>query len=421
MVFWTFWLPAAALTLMALGLAALGLLRGARADTADAPEERRELRIYADQLREIERERERGLIDPAEAERLRLETARRLLDADRALAGLPAGQAPRGMRRLSLALIPLAAVLGAVIYASRGVPFYPDRPLAARHAEAANLRAARPGQAELVAAWAASPLREADPEPDPDFVALMEQLRAALASRPLDLTGHQLLAQNEARLGRFPEAAQAQARVVALLPAGTPSEQEVAERIRHVQFLIAAAGGLVSPEAEDELEAILRRDPQNGFARFFVGVMFEQTGRPDLTFQIWRRLLDDSPPDAPWVPDLRAGLEPLAALAGVRYTLPPEAAMGLRGPSAEDIEAAGEMDADERAAMIGGMVEGLSARLAAQGGPPADWGRLIQALSVLGQTERARAIWTEARLVFADDAPALAQIAAAARAGGLDE
>lgn len=420
MAFWTFWLPAAALTLVALGLAVLGLTRGARALDA-APGDRREMKIYADQLREIERDRARGLVAPDEAERLRLETARRLLDADRALAGRRAGRAPQAARWLGLALVPLAALAAGAIYAAQGVPFYADRPLTLRHAEASATRATRPGQAELAAAWAAAPEREPAIAPDPDLAALMDQLRTALHERPLDLTGHRLLAQNEARLNRFPEAAAAQARVVELLAQGTPVEEELTERTRLAQFLIAAAGGLVSPEAEAELEAILRRDPANGFARFFVGVMFDQTGRPDLTFQIWRRLLEDSPPDAPWVPDLRAGLEPLAAVAGVRYSLPPASAAGQRGPSAADIEAAEGLEAADRAAMIGGMVEGLSARLAAQGGPPEDWARLIRSLSVLGETGRARAIWTEARLVFADAPEALAQIDAAARAGGLDE
>jgi cytochrome c-type biogenesis protein CcmH len=82
-----------------------------------------------------------------------------------------------------------------------------------------------------------------------------------------------------------------------------------------------------------------------------------------------------------------------------------------RGPSAADIAAASEMSAEDRAEMIRGMVNGLSDRLATDGGPPPDWARLITALGVLGETDRARAIAAEAREVFADDAGALAVIA----------
>lgn len=409
---WEFWVPAVGITLAVAALAVLAVLRGARIVPPDAGA-RRELRVYADQLREIERDRSRGLVDASEAERLRIETARRLLEADRATASLTAGESPPEARRIVLGAVAGAVVLAVAVYAWIGAPFYSDQPLALRHAEAARVRAERPPQATLEAAWLANPAREAPPEPEAGFAALMAQLRTTVAGRPDDLTGQRLLAQNEARLGRFAEAAAAQARVVALLPEDTPEIELLAELTRQAQFMIAATGGLVSPEADRVLEAILRRDPQNGFGRFFLGVMFDQTGRPDLTFAIWRRLLDDSAPDAPWVADLRANLEPLAAVAGVRFQLPPATAVGTRGPSPDEIAAAEAMEPADRAAMIGAMVEGLASRLATQGGPAEDWARLVRALAVLGQTERARAIRDEARLVFADQPDGRALIDAA--------
>ena len=418
----TFWLPVAAMTVIVAGLAWLGVTRGAQA-MARAQEDRRDLKVYADQLREIERDLARGVIAADEAERLKTETARRLLDADRAhgrRGETAAGMAPPGMRGLALAMIPAAVVLAAGVYAWRGVPLYSDQPLVNRHAEAAALRAERPAQAELEAAWLEAPEREALPEPDGEFAALMERLRETLAERPDDLTGLRLLAQNEARLGRFAEAAAAQRRVVSLLPEGTPRADGLGELVRLAQFQIAAAGGVVSPETDQVLETILRIDPQNGFARFFVGVMFDQTGRPDRTFHMWRRLLEDSQPDDPWIEDLRDNLPLLAQVAGVhRYQLPPRAAIGQRGPSPEMIAAAEEMDAADRGAMIGEMVEGLAARLATGGGPAEDWARLIQSLAVLGQNDRARTIWAEARSVFAADREGMALIDEAAAEGGL--
>ncbi len=57
--------------------------------------------------------------------------------------------------------------------------------------------------------------------------------------------------------------------------------------------------------------------------------------------------------------------------------------------------------------MIRNMVQGLSDRLATEGGPAEDWAQLITALGVLGQHGQARAIYDNAVEVFADDTRAL--------------
>jgi cytochrome c-type biogenesis protein CcmH len=64
--------------------------------------------------------------------------------------------------------------------------------------------------------------------------------------------------------------------------------------------------------------------------------------------------------------------------------------------------------------MVAGMVEGLAARLADQGGPPEDWARLIGAYVVLGETDAARAAYAQAQAVYAEAPDAMAMIDAAA-------
>ena len=423
MDFWSFWAPATLITLMVMGLIALAFLRPANLRGASTGEkspaaggDKRELRIYADQLREVESDLKRGLVSSEEAERLRTEVSRRLLDADR-FERRSMGRTPRAMRLVGLMLVPATVAIAALVYSTAGAPHLRDMPLAQRHAEAADARTGRPGQTELETAWQGDPSRPAPPEPEPELTALIEQLRAALANRPLDLQGHQLLARNEARIGNHAAAAAAQAQVIEL----KGDEATVADHVLLAEAMIFATGGLVSPEAEQVLETILRRDPANQPARYFTGLMFAQTGRPDLTFRIWRSLLDDSHPQAPWVPHLRGTLEELAEIAGVRYTLPPAATMGARGPSEDDMSAAMEMDPEARDEMIGGMVEGLAARLANQGGTSEEWARLIASLGVLGQEDRARAIWGEARMVFADRPADLERVNEVARDLGFVE
>jgi cytochrome c-type biogenesis protein CcmH len=188
--------------------------------------------------------------------------------------------------------------------------------------------------------------------------------------------------------------------------------------IDQAEMMILAAGGYVSPEAERALMRGLQLEPRNGTARYYVGLMYAQQGRPDLAFPIWRNLMAESTVDAPWLEPIRLQIEEVAFLAGIDVTLAelpqPSGPAPTRGPTAEDIEAAQGMSAGDQAAMIEGMVAGLAERLATEGGPPEDWARLINAQIVLGRTEDAQAVYDEARSVFADLPEALALIDQAA-------
>jgi cytochrome c-type biogenesis protein CcmH len=66
----------------------------------------------------------------------------------------------------------------------------------------------------------------------------------------------------------------------------------------------------------------------------------------------------------------------------------PEAAP--RGPSAADVEAAGQMTPEERQAFIRSMVDQLAARLQAEPADPDGWLRLARAYVVLGEGDKAR-------------------------------
>ena len=77
------------------------------------------------------------------------------------------------------------------------------------------------------------------------------------------------------------------------------------------------------------------------------------------------------------------------------------------------------MSAVDQNAMIEGMVARLSDRLATEGGTPEEWARLIGAYGVLGESDRAAAIWAEAQDVFATSPQALATIRTAAVSAGV--
>ena len=400
----SFWIPSLLMAALVAAAIAVAMLRTRRGGSGPA----QDVQVYKDQLTEVERDLARGVIGDDEAGRLRTEVSRRLLEADRAARTAPdaASGGTRPVVAWSLALVvPIAAF---AIYIQLGDPRYPDLPLDRRLEMAEAMRADRIGQDAAEARMGAAQI---DPEADPKILELMPKLREALKNRPDDLTGFELLARNEAALGDFIAARKAQERVVELKGEAVTASDYA--NLAYVQ--IAAAGGYVSPEAEAALSNALGLDPSNRLARFYSGLMFAQNNRPDMTFRLWRPLLQDSPPGDPFAAIIRPQIAQIAADAGIRYD-PPEAP---RGPSADDIAAAEEMSDEDRNQMIRGMVDGLSDRLATEGGPPEDWARLVTALGVLGETERATAIWAEAQTVFADRPDALAAVRAAAERAGV--
>ncbi len=426
-----FWIIAAAAAFATMAILGRALLSGgghAPDDTAAF-----DMQVYRDQLTELDRDVARGVIDAAEAERARLETSRRLLEADRkARAGTAARSAPKGLTRAALALLAvvllggsfgLYARLGAILPgpkpAGLALPeVMPDLPLAERKANADSARAARPGQAAMEAElphWAGPP-----PEASAEYLETIDRLRAAMADRPDDLKGQKLLTQHEAALGNFAAAHQAMARVIAI----KGEDAGVDDYTQYADLLVLAAHGGVSPEAEAAIRQALEIDPADGIARYYLGLMYAQNDRPDLAFPIWRDLLERSPADTPWTEPIRGQIGQLAAMAGVDYTPPGPRPAHVRsrsssGPSPEDIEAAKDMTEAEQRAMVAEMVGRLMQRLATEGGTPQEWAQLIAALTVQGDTDRARVVWGEAQSVFAAHPEAVATVDRAAAEAGL--
>ena len=390
---------------MALGLAsvlAAPLLR-----PAETVDDHPQIAIYKGQLEEVDRDVDRGVLNAEEAERARAEIARRLLAVSR--QSQITGTAPR---EASLAVAGgvamLLVVAGVLTYREIGAPGDPDQPLSARLAQAEQMRRDRPDQAALEAAAPPPPPTADVPA---DYLEQIDKLRAIVPTRPDDLQGWTLLALHEARLGNYAAAARAQERVVALQgDAVTP-----ADLTREVDLLVAAANGVVSPEAESIARDLLDRDAASIAGRYYMGALYNQTGRPDIAFRFWRPIVDSG--DASFHADLtRAQIEDAALRAGVDYDLPEQ-----RGPDAATVAAAQDMTDADRQAMIGNMVGQLADRLANDGGPASEWARLISAYGVLGRLDDARTVYAEAQTAFAGDELALQALATAAAAAGVAE
>ena len=405
----TFWITAFALAALSVVIVLRPMLRagGQRPDDGGT-----ELALYKAQLAEVDRDLARGVLDPSEAELTRTEIARRILSAERGTAA-PAAVAPHQATTAVAVVSGLLLVAGAgTAYLSLGAPGYPDLPLQTRIAMGDQMRESRPSQAEFEAQLPAPALpTEADGFPQ-DYLDMVAQLRAAVPGRPDDLEGWTLLARHEAQLGQYAAAARAQARVVELK--GFDATED--DLVTQADLMVAATQGFVSPEAEEVVTRIRLVNPDNPAVWYYTGLLYAQTDRPDLAFRLWREVVDKADPASLHARLARSQIEDVAARAGVNYTLPEPA---LRGPTAEDMAAMAALDPEAQRQMIEGMVAGLMDRLATEGGTAAEWAQLIRALVVLGRTDQAEAIFTEAQTVFAADPDALAAIAEAVQAGAL--
>ena len=390
-----FYAVAVAISLAAAAAIIMPMIRGRAKSDKNADFD---VQLYKDQLREIELEAERGGRDAEETAQAKLEVSRRILRAGAAEKSKSTKSAPRLATRMAALAIAGALLPGALaLHSHIGQPGMPGLPLAQRLADAAESRANRPSQSE-----AESLIQTQHPPVDADaeYLALAERLRSAVDQSPNDIEGLQLLARHEANLNNFAAAANAKLKAINLMQQRATAD----DHAEYAELLVLNVSGYISPEAEAAIFRALEIDPEQPIALYYAGAMFAQTGRPDQAFHIWRSMLENAPRDEPWVLELFAGLLPAA--------LPSD---DLPGPTREDVEAASNLTDQERDAMVAAMVDGLEERLMSDGGAPEEWARLVRALGVLQQKERADVVYEQAKTAFSGDSAAMKTIESAWR------
>lgn len=345
----------------------------------------RDADLYRDQLAEIDRDVERGVISAAEADGARAEISRRLIAAaDRADAAAGPGRAPERYSRLLAGVAAVGApVLAVAVYFSVGAPGLSDMSLVKRSAgELGAEIPVRLSQEEAEAVAAVEPA--APPAEMEEYARLIARLEKVIEQRPGDLQGLELLATGYKRLGRYGESWRTWRDFIeAAGPAAKATHYaEMAEA------MVMAGGGYVSTEARQALDEALAREPDLPVARYYSALSVAQAGRVDEAIEEWERLRTDTPDDAPWLGILDRTLAEARALRDGTPG-PGEMPSGGAGPSAEQIAAAEAMSTEERQAMVEGMVARLEARLTSEGGTPEEWLRLMRAYVQLDRPEEA--------------------------------
>ncbi|SHE64489.1 cytochrome c-type biogenesis protein CcmH [Litoreibacter ascidiaceicola] len=356
-----FWVSAAALALLTMLAFLWPLLRrneGAmdRADGAIA--------IFRDQLGEVDRDAERGIISGLEAEAARTEIKRRMIAADKGRGPVDSGGLSG--RKLLIACALLTPLAGAALYTQLGAPTVPSIPFAERAAE----------------------LTEAQ-----NLDKLTTQLRTKLESEPDggETRGWELLATTYGNMGRYGDAAYAYSRIVERDGATSATWSQYAEA------LISAENGTVTKTAEEAIARSIALDPLNPAGTYYNAVAMGQAGQTEQARQslLDRLALETAP--APWMPFYLREINRLGDLLGLEPATLPDFPDAPRGPSAADVDAASEMSAEDRQEFVRTMVGNLAERMKDEPDNLQGWLQLARAYGVLGEDDNARAAYESAK------------------------
>ncbi|MCC2113995.1 MAG: c-type cytochrome biogenesis protein CcmI [Hyphomicrobiales bacterium] len=472
------WIAAVGTTLLAALWLVWPLLRK---DLTMAGESEYAISVYRDQLDEIARDHESGLIGDTERQAAEEEIERRALKMARQLdtSQMVGRRAP-----LVAALAGLVAIAGSLgLYAHYGAPALPDQPLAARQADILRQKAVAgdlPSQVALLA----------------------EQTK----KNPESFEGWWQLGQAYAAIGNYSEAADAYRHATEL------SDDDPGVLVAYAEAVTLANGNRVVPAARISFEQVRRTRPKDPRARYYLALAKAQSQDFEGALADWMALKTESAKDAPWMTLVRRDIvnmarflkrdlktllpdateaelakagqptdttdpERLAARAAEldrslgddpqnwqgwielanararlgesakaaeaieaareRYKAAPfiqqkldetaralgldniAAAEGTKRPDAAEVAAAAEMSDEDRSAMINGMVEGLAARLEENPEDADGWIMLVRSYSVLNAPEKARDALATARQHFGNNTNMLSRLDATAEELGI--
>ena len=153
-------------------------------------------------------------------------------------------------------------------------------------------------------AWQGSPTLAASPKAEQAQQRQsgdeMVEARRALFNPNISKPDYLTLSDGFARKGDFDNAAKA-------LRDGLEANPDHLESwLALGMALVGHADGNVTPAASYAYTRARQIDPVNPAADYFLGFSYLQTGQVRAARAVWAGLVERSPPDAPWVPELQA-------------------------------------------------------------------------------------------------------------------
>lgn len=313
----TFTLLAIAMTLIAMAIVALPLLRAARGGEVEGGKSNVDL--LREQAAELDADLARGVLSPAQHRQAREELERRVVEE----AGI-AGSRPRPWSRATGAAVVAASlavpVVAAVIYLHVGTPQLAIRAMQAQGADNGG---------------------ELTPEEVEDFAA---QMSARVKENPGDAEAWLLLARSQAFLERPGEAMTAYRRAIEAGP------QMAAPLVELAEMLYQGGSDDGRHEARDLLARALAIEPRDARGLALAGRLALDAGDHAAAIRHWETLREMIPKESRTYAAIEAGLAEARARAG----MPPASAAAPGEPATAGATVAGTVALKE------GMAERVS-------------------------------------------------------------
>ncbi len=329
--------------------------------------------VYRDQLTEIERDIERGILSAKDGDILQDEIKKRMKKNKKNGENRNGDQPETRKQAITktaviISIIPFTS-LG--LYSHLGSPGKPDLPFAKRKfippSETAN----------------------------GDLKLLLKRLKKRLNKNPNEIDGWTLLGQSLVSLEKFNEASDALKRAFQI----DPSRAEIAASIAETKFM--ANGGTFDTEVRHFFKKAQKLNPREHKALYYLGLDSFTRKRYQEAIQYWVDLISVSPLGAPWLDTVRERLVKAADFGkfkisdfSSRLISPSDNPANLQqsrenGPTQDDINNAKSMTKKEREQFIRSMVERLAERLKLDPDNLDGWRRLARSYTVLGEQKKA--------------------------------
>ena len=288
-----FWVIVIAIILATLALILPALLKPIQAVATDAKAEKNA--IFRQQFEEIEQDRSNGVLDANQYDMAKSELERRMLDEIGAIKVLSLNNKPD--RLLAAALLILLPLISIIIYNKIGSP------------ESITIPSIVTNQMSEVATSQATAEHNAKAG---DLEPLLNALKSKLEKNPGDGSGWALLARSYVELRRHAEAVPAYEKAVKMIP---DDPQLLAD---YADALAVVNGHDLTGKPEELANQALKLDPHHTKSLLLAATAAFNRKDYNLAIKHWEQLQKDLPADSDVLPEVKASLNEVYILAGVK-------------------------------------------------------------------------------------------------------